>query len=87
VTSIPISAHELGKLSLPEQKQMLGEALFPRIHDIDSVNAGKITGMLLELEVAELLRLVESHDELLLKVREARQVLEEAKAQGQVEDA
>ncbi|KAJ8787923.1 hypothetical protein J1605_005581 [Eschrichtius robustus] len=44
----------------PEQKQMLDECLFPLIQTMHSNLAGKITGMLLEIDSLELLHMLES---------------------------
>lgn len=41
----------------PAQKQLLGEALFPKIANLQPKLAGKITGMLLEMDNSELLQL------------------------------
>ena len=51
-----------------EQKQMLGERLFPLIHVMYSELAGKITGMLLEIDNSELLHMLESRESLKAKV-------------------
>ncbi|KAF7731463.1 Protein phosphatase PP2A regulatory subunit B [Apophysomyces ossiformis] len=57
------------------QKQMLGEHLYPLIHQQEPEHAGKITGMLLEMDNAELLHLLEDKDSLGQKVNEAMDVL------------
>merc|ERR1719482_1079741 len=57
------------------QKQMLGEKIFPMISRLHPEMAGKITGMMLEMDNSELLMLVESPDQLKAKVDEALRVL------------
>jgi hypothetical protein len=51
-----------------EQKQMLGERLFPLIQAMHPTLAGKITGMLLEIDNSELLHMLESPESLRSKV-------------------
>ncbi|KAI1815951.1 hypothetical protein GGS20DRAFT_584008 [Poronia punctata] len=60
-----------------QQKQMLGEAIFPKIAAIQPDLAGKITGMLLEMENAELVQLVDDDAQLRAKVEEAMAVYDE----------
>jgi polyadenylate-binding protein len=57
------------------QKQVLGERLFPQIAKYQPELAGKITGMMLEMDNSELLMLIESPDQLKGKVDEAIRVL------------
>merc|ERR1712153_201565 len=54
-----------------QQKQLLGERLFPLIQAQEPAMAGKITGMLLEMDNGELLNLLESPDALNAKIMEA----------------
>lgn len=60
-----------------QQKQMLGEAIYPKVHAQQPDLAGKITGMLLEMENAELLSLVDDETALRAKVDEAMTVYDE----------
>lgn len=55
---------------------MLGERLFPLIQRMYPDMAGKITGMLLEIDNSELLHMLESHESLKAKVEEAVAVLQ-----------
>merc|ERR1712094_98488 len=57
------------------QKQMIGEKLYPLISKIQPEMAGKVTGMMLEMDNSELLMLLESENQLRAKVNEALQVL------------
>lgn len=56
VAATGLTAAVLANAAPQEQKQMLGEALYPKIHASQPDLAGKITGMLLEM-VSLLLRL------------------------------
>ncbi|KAF3903973.1 Nucleolin [Arthrobotrys entomopaga] len=67
----------LNSLPPQQQKQVLGEALYPRIHAINPQLAGKITGMLLEMDNAELLNLINDDAALRNKVDEALSVYDE----------
>ena len=58
----------LAAANAQEQKQMLGERLFPLISTMHSDLAGKITGMLLEIDNSELLHMLESKESLKAKV-------------------
>ncbi|ELW48224.1 Polyadenylate-binding protein 4 [Tupaia chinensis] len=66
----PLTASMLAAAPPQEQKQMLGERLFPLIQTMHSNLAGKITGMLLEIDNSELLHMLESPESLRSKVSE-----------------
>ena len=71
----PLTTSMLAAAPNQEQKQMLGERLYPLIHELYPTLAGKITGMLLEIDNSELLHMLESRDALKAKVDEAVAVL------------
>eukprot|EP00270_Netrium_digitus_P018202 TRINITY_DN687_c0_g1_i1.p1 TRINITY_DN687_c0_g1~~TRINITY_DN687_c0_g1_i1.p1 ORF type:complete len:681 (-),score=247.77 TRINITY_DN687_c0_g1_i1:121-2163(-) len=71
----PLNPTMLAAAPPAQQKQMLGERLFPLVQRQQPTLAGKITGMLLEMDNSELLLLLESPDALLSKVEEAVMVL------------
>jgi polyadenylate-binding protein len=72
----PLTPAALANATPQEQKQMLGERLFPLIQPMQPDLAGKITGMLLEIDNTELLHMLESRESLKAKVEEAIAVLQ-----------
>jgi len=72
----PLTAAALASATPEMQKNMIGERLYPLIHNSEAELAGKITGMLLEMDNSELLHLLESPDALGCKIDEALQVLD-----------
>uniref|UniRef100_A0A667YKX8 Polyadenylate-binding protein n=1 Tax=Myripristis murdjan TaxID=586833 RepID=A0A667YKX8_9TELE len=60
----PLSASVLAAAPLMDQKQLLGERLYPLIQALHPNLAGKITGMLLEIDNSELLHMLESPESL-----------------------
>ncbi|XP_013871887.1 polyadenylate-binding protein 1-like isoform X2 [Austrofundulus limnaeus] len=72
----PLTASMLAAAPLMDQKQLLGERLYPLIHALHPNLAGKITGMLLEIDNSELLHMLESPESLNSKVEEAIAVLQ-----------
>eukprot|EP00933_Yihiella_yeosuensis_P016846 TRINITY_DN14251_c0_g1_i1.p1 TRINITY_DN14251_c0_g1~~TRINITY_DN14251_c0_g1_i1.p1 ORF type:complete len:626 (+),score=192.12 TRINITY_DN14251_c0_g1_i1:62-1939(+) len=71
----PFNAAQLAAAPPSMQKQMIGEKLFPAISKLQPAQAGKITGMMLEMDNSELLILLESDAQLKAKVDEAMRVL------------
>ena len=78
----PLTAAALANASIQEQKQMLGERLYPLIREMCGDLAGKITGMLLEIDNTELLHMLESREALRAKVDEAVEVLRAHQGHG-----
>ena len=72
-----LSSSLLASASPENQKQMLGEALYPKVQATEPALAGKITGMLLEMENGEIINLLEDEESLKTKVNEALEVLKE----------
>merc|ERR1719498_1598228 len=71
----PLNAAALAAAPPAVQKQMIGEKLYPAIAKFRPAEAGKITGMMLEMDNSELLMLLESDAQLKSKVEEAMGVL------------
>jgi len=79
----PARSNRHGRINKTSEKQQIGEKLFPRVQKLDAAQAGKITGMLLEMDTHDLLDLLSlehSEQKLKDKVREAQDVL--MRAQG-----
>ncbi|XP_043214453.1 polyadenylate-binding protein 4-like [Amphibalanus amphitrite] len=72
----PLTASMLAAAPEQEQKQMLGERLYPMIQRMYPELAGKVTGMLLEIDNSELVHMLEHHESLKGKVDEAVAVLQ-----------
>lgn len=79
----PLDATVLAAAPLMDQKQLLGERLYPLIQALHPNLAGKITGMLLEIDNSELLHMLESPVSLHAKVDEAVAVLQAHQAKEQ----
>lgn len=79
---VPITAlaSALASATPDHQRVMLGEQLFPLVERLEHHFAGKVTGMLLEMDQTEVLHLIESPDALKKKVGEAMEVLQLAQA-------
>merc|ERR1719313_3123711 len=71
-----LSAQMLANAPPGMQKQMLGEKLYPAVSRLQPELAGKITGMMLEMDNSELLMMLESEQQLRQKVDEALRVLQ-----------
>uniref|UniRef100_A0A8C8A080 Polyadenylate-binding protein n=1 Tax=Oryzias sinensis TaxID=183150 RepID=A0A8C8A080_9TELE len=72
----PLTASMLAAAPPMDQKQLLGDRLYPLIVAQQPNLAGKITGMLLEIDNSELLHMLESPESLKSKVDEAIAVLQ-----------
>ncbi|CAI6373476.1 unnamed protein product [Macrosiphum euphorbiae] len=72
----PLTATMLATAKLEDQKQMLGERLFPLIQCMYPESTDKIIGMLLEMDNSDLLHMLEHQESLKTKVKEAVSVVQ-----------
>ncbi|KAJ3357938.1 Protein phosphatase PP2A regulatory subunit B [Kappamyces sp. JEL0680] len=80
-----LDASTLAALAPDAQKRLLGETLYPRVQALAGQVAGKVTGMLLEMDNGELLHLLEDDEAFRGKVNEAIETLEIALREAQQE--
>lgn len=79
----PLTAYTLSKASVQEQKQMIGERIYPLVaKNCKDSDVGKITGMMLEMDNSELLMMLDNEELLQSKVAEAANVLNNAAKAG-----
>ncbi|KAI4346557.1 hypothetical protein L6164_007445 [Bauhinia variegata] len=79
-------ASALASATPENQRMMLGEHLYPLVERLSPNQTAKITGMLLEMDQSEVIHLIESPEDLKIKVSEATQVLREAASGSDVND-
>lgn len=75
-----VTAAMLANMTAEERKNALGERLYAQIVNLDPQQAAKITGMLLEMDNAEILSVLDDGNLLRGKVEEAQQVLRQHEA-------
>merc|ERR1712159_361366 len=74
--NVSLTIQQLASATPEQQKNMIGERLYPLVQRENEEKAGKITGMLLDgMDTSELLNLLESPDFLQKKISEAMEVL------------
>merc|ERR1712087_229313 len=73
----PLTSEMLQDAKPAEKKRLIGERLFPKIQVVEPRLAGKITGMLLEMDNTELLVLLTEQRALMNKINEALAVLKD----------
>jgi len=79
----PFSAQMLASAQPNQQKELIGERLYPLIERMckQPTDAGKITGMILDMENTELLMMLENEEALGARVKEAEHVMANPSAQ------
>mmetsp|Transcript_32226 Transcript_32226/g.126025 ORF Transcript_32226/g.126025 Transcript_32226/m.126025 type:complete len:776 (-) Transcript_32226:19-2346(-) len=73
----PLTIEMLANASPAEQKTIVGERLYPLIYEREPQLAAKLTGMMIGLDISEILHLLESPAALEENIKEALEVLQE----------
>ena len=75
-----LTSHMLAQAASQEQKQLLGERIYALIEKMfpNHKEAGKITGMMLEIDNSELVMMLQDNDLFRSKVEEASAVLQQS---------
>jgi polyadenylate-binding protein len=81
-----LNSENLADLPESKQKNILGERLYPLVERVQPDLAPKITGMLLDMEVSDIIHLIESPDALSNKITEAVDVLAKHSQTEQAQD-
>jgi len=77
-----LSAQTLGQFPPEQQRNIVGEKIYPLIHKHQPELAGKITGMLLDsFYIEEMLQLIDNQEALYAKIQEAVDVLKSSEIQ------
>jgi polyadenylate-binding protein len=80
----PLTSHMLASAAPQEQKQLLGERIYALLNTLYPTmkEAGKITGMMLEIDNSELVMMLQDNDLFRSKVEEASAVLSQSNAKS-----
>merc|ERR1719487_3145059 len=81
-----LNSENLADLPEAKQKNILGERLYPLVERVQPDLAPKITGMLLDMEVSDIIHLIEAPEALSNKIVEAVEVLEKHAKTEQAQD-
>ena len=76
-----MTAASLAAMPPMRQRQLLGERLYPLVEAVEPQLAGKITGIILEMEQRAVLELIESHEALTAMVAGVKSALSDGRLQ------
>lgn len=79
---LPPGFENIHQLAPQERKRKVGDYIYPKIATLYADQAGKLTGMILELETPELIQLLQNESALLEKASQAHEVLQKHTTTG-----